>query len=268
MHWLNCMDQGCQAVSMQPQRPELGSVLDGWHRSALHRSQRAQRRLLRLGQALHPADIEALVGPVAPQRPQVLAALEIPDVDGPVIAATGQSAAIGTHSERLDRPLMPLPKRQALPALHVPPAYAPIAAATEQHRSSRTPGQRAHNRARLAPGLEALPTGHLPDEDLPAASSAPPTAGQPRAIGTPGHAHDHATLPPEALQQPAVRSLPQAHDAILAATGQLGAIRTPGHTTDPGWLHTAHPPTNAGGHLPHLHPLLIAPTGQKCSIRT
>src|SRR5207237_892427 len=101
------------------------------HRSALHRPQRAQRRLLRLGQALHPADIEALVGAVAPQRPQMLATLEIPDLDGPVIAATGEPLAIGTHAERLDCPLMPLPKGQALPALHVPPVHAPIAAATE-----------------------------------------------------------------------------------------------------------------------------------------
>src|SRR2546425_12114303 len=84
---------------------QLGSVLDAWHRSALHRPQRAQRRLLRLGQALPPADIEALVGAVAPQRPQMLATLEIPDVDGPVIAATGEPLAIGTHSERLDCPL-------------------------------------------------------------------------------------------------------------------------------------------------------------------
>src|SRR6266704_1880402 len=161
---------------------QLGSVLDVWHRSALHRPQRAQRRLLRLGQSFYPADIEALVGPVAPQRPQMLAALEIPDADGTVIAATGQRAPIGTPSERLNRPLMPLPKRQALPALHVPPAYAPIAATTEQHRCGRTPGQRVHDRARLAPGLQALPTGHLPDEDLPAASSTPTAAGQPRAI--------------------------------------------------------------------------------------
>src|SRR5207244_6886387 len=76
------------------------------------------------------------------------------------------------------------------------------------------------------------------------------------------------TMPLEALQQHAVGGLPQAHAAILAATGQPRTIRTPRHTTDPGWLRTAHPPTSACGHLPHLHPLLIAPTGQKCSIRT
>src|SRR5438874_8324288 len=36
--------------------------------SFLNRSQRPQRASLRLGQSLHAADIEALVGPIAPQR--------------------------------------------------------------------------------------------------------------------------------------------------------------------------------------------------------
>src|SRR5437660_11671733 len=128
----------------------------------------------------------------------MLATLEIPDVDGPVIAATGQRAPIRTHSERLDRPLMPLPKRQALPALHVPPAHVPITAATEQHRCGRTPGQRVHDRARLAPGLQALPALRIPDDELPTAS-APATTGEPCPIWTPGYAHHHATMPLESL---------------------------------------------------------------------
>ncbi len=128
----------------------------------------------------------------------MLATLQIPHLNGIVIAATGQSPAIGAHPERLDRPLMPLPKRQALPALRVPPAHAPIAAATDQHRSGRTPGQRVHDRVRLAPGLQALPTLHIPDEELPAASASA-TTGQLRAIGAPGHAQDDTTMPLELL---------------------------------------------------------------------
>src|SRR5215472_17310647 len=46
--------------------------------SILNRPQRAQRYLLHLGQAFHPADIQALVGPVMPQGPQMLAIPEIP----------------------------------------------------------------------------------------------------------------------------------------------------------------------------------------------
>src|SRR5713226_7375737 len=77
-----------------------------------------------------------------------------------------------------------------------------------------------------------------------------------------------ATMPLQRSSKPAVGGLPQAHAAIIAATGQLGAVRTPRHTTDPGWLRTAHPPAGAGGHLPHVQSLLIARTGQKLPIRT
>src|SRR5712671_2074471 len=128
----------------------------------------------------------------------MLAALQIPQLNGIVVPATGQSPAIGTHPERLDRPLMLLPKRQALPVLHIPPAQVPIAAATDQHRSGRTPGERVHDNVRLVPGLQALPTLRIPDDKLPAASASA-TTGQPGAIGAPGYAHDHTTMPLELL---------------------------------------------------------------------
>src|SRR5258706_5753667 len=161
-------------ASMQPQRPELGSELGAVHSRVLNRPQRSQRRLLRLGPSPNPGDIDALVRPVAPQCLQVLAALDIPHLNGIIIAAAGQSPAIGTYAERLDGTLMPLPKHQALAVLHVPPAHAPIAAATEQHLSRRAPGQRVHNRIRLAPDLQALPTLHIPDDELPTASTPTP----------------------------------------------------------------------------------------------
>src|SRR5579864_2459070 len=102
----------------------------------------------------------------------MLAALKIQHLDGIVVPATGQSTAIGTHPERLDRTLMLLPNRQALPVLHVPPVHAPIAAATDQPCAIRTPDQCVHDRVRLAPGLQALPTLHIPDDELPLPLSA------------------------------------------------------------------------------------------------
>ena len=72
----------------------------------LDRSQRSQRGFLRLGESLRRGDIEPFVGTVTPQRPQMFAALEIPDVDGPVVPATGEPAPIGTQLQRLHRPLM------------------------------------------------------------------------------------------------------------------------------------------------------------------
>ena len=69
--------------------------------AVLNSPQGPQRGLLGLGQSSDARDIEALVGPVAPQRAQSLATLEVPEHNGPVIAATGEPAAIGTHLERL-----------------------------------------------------------------------------------------------------------------------------------------------------------------------
>src|SRR5258708_4129291 len=88
----------------------------------LHGPQGAQRCLLRLGHAPDARDIEALIGPVATQRAQQLAALEVPEPDGPVIAATCQSAPIRTHLEGLHRPQMGLAHPHALSALELPPA--------------------------------------------------------------------------------------------------------------------------------------------------
>src|SRR5260370_42326866 len=60
----------------------------------LNRPQRMQRGSLSLGQALHPADIQALVGPIAPQGSLQLATREIPHLDRAVIAPTGEPSAI------------------------------------------------------------------------------------------------------------------------------------------------------------------------------
>src|SRR5215469_2359310 len=104
-------------------------------RSILNRSQCTQRRLLRLGEPSDLRDIEPLIESVTPQYPQLLAALEVPQLNGIVITTTGQYLSIGTHAERLDCPLMPLLHPQALPTLHVPPAQHTIAIATEQQCS-------------------------------------------------------------------------------------------------------------------------------------
>src|SRR5436853_6159138 len=114
-------------------------MLDAIHRNVLERPQRAHGRLLRLGHSLNPRDIKSLVGPVAPQHPQLVAALEIPYLDSTIIAATGQPPPIRTHSDPLDPTLMPLSHPPTLTALHLPPAHPPITAATGQLDAIRTP---------------------------------------------------------------------------------------------------------------------------------
>src|SRR5712691_2886224 len=124
---------------MQPWWSESGSVLDAWYRSALHRPQRAQRGLLCLGQSPDACDIEPLVGAVASQRAQMLAPLEVPERDGPVIPATSQKPPIGTQLERLHGPLMRFSLPHAFSALHLPPAQSPVTASTEHQFPTRGP---------------------------------------------------------------------------------------------------------------------------------
>src|SRR5439155_21982611 len=62
--------------------------------------------------------------------------------------------------------------------------------------------------------------------------------------------------------------LPQAHDAIIAATGHPGAAWIPGHTLDSARVRATDPAAGARRHVPHLHSLLIAPTGKPLPVRT
>src|SRR5258708_6050857 len=120
---------------------------------------------------------------------------------------------------------------------------------------------------RLAHAVQALPAPHIPDEEL-RTTPATATTGQPRPLRTPGHAHDHTTMPLQRSSKPAVAGLPQEDAAIIAATGQPRPVRTPLDTAYPGWLPTPDPPAGARGGLPPPHPPPIAPRGQKPSLRT
>src|SRR5258708_36704364 len=140
-------------------------------RSVPNRPQGSQRGSLCRRQTFPSADIQSLVGSVAPQCPHSLAALQIPDVDDIVIPATGKSAAIRADFERLDCTLMPFAHPHALLMLKVPPAQHAITAAAEQQFSRRTPGQRVHFLARLAPAVQSLPAPPIPAETPPTPST-------------------------------------------------------------------------------------------------
>src|SRR5256885_13553844 len=104
--------------AMKLRWPELESMLG------------AVRSQLRLGQAPDARDIQSLVGAVAAQRAERLTTLQVPECNDPVIATTGQCAAIGTHLERLHHPPMRFLHPHALPTLHLPPAQPAITAST------------------------------------------------------------------------------------------------------------------------------------------
>src|SRR5258708_3377560 len=80
---------GAKCFKRQHEVPRSGSTS-----AILNGPQGTQRGLLRLGQAPDPRDIEPLVGAGASQCAQILATLQVPDVDAPGIPAAGQPAPI------------------------------------------------------------------------------------------------------------------------------------------------------------------------------
>src|SRR2546425_8702414 len=235
------------------------------HKSALNGPQRAQRCLLRLGQSPDPGDSESLVGSVTPQSSQLLAALQVPQGDGPVIPATGQPEAIGAPPDRTDRPLMRLSHPHALPALDIPPAQHAVTTPTDQHLPARAPGDGIVDTGMPRKGSHALSALHIPHQQLPSAFDAAST-GQPAPIWAPGHARDYPLMSRQPLQQCAVGGVPQIHVTIIASADQARAVWTPRHVTDPGLLPTAQPTLGARRHLPYRHAMQIGSAGQPPTI--
>src|SRR2546421_3690515 len=204
----------------------------------------------------------------------MLAPLEVPQRDGPVIPATGEPAPIGTHLERLHRPLMRFSLPHAHPAVHLPPAQPAVAASTDQQLPTRSPGHgrdypRMPHKGAIAcpPGRVALPALHLPHEELPALAATAPR-GQPRTIGAPGHTRDDPVMPRQPQQLRPIRCVPHIHVAIITPADQPRPVRTPGHATDPGRELTAHPTPRALRPVPHQHALQNSSAGQALPVRT
>src|SRR5260370_40407104 len=195
-------------------------------RLVLQGPQGAQRRLLGRGQTPDARDSEALVGPVATQGAQVFAAVHIPEPDGPIIAATGDSFSIGTDLEGLHLPLMGFSLPQARSARQVPPAQPAITPSTEQPIPDRMPADCIDHTRHPLQGGHALPTVGIPHEQLPALS-ATPTGGQPPAVGTPDHPPDDPVMSREPQELRALGCLPHRDAAIFPTSDQTRAIRAP-----------------------------------------
>src|SRR6266851_2208807 len=220
-------------------RLELGCLLGAAAlliRLVLQGPQGAQRRLLGLGQTPDARDSEALVGPVAAQGAQVFAAVRIPEPDGPIIAATGDSFAVGTDLEGLHRPLMGFSHPQARSALQVPPAQPAITASTEQPTPDRMPGDCIEHTRQPLQGGQALPTVSIPHEEFPALSLplATTTGGQSPPVGTPDHAPDGPVMSREPQELRALGDLPHRDVAIFPTADQARPVRAPGHPEEVG----------------------------------
>src|SRR5437764_459339 len=70
----------------------------------------------------------------------MFAPLEVPERDSPIIAATGEPAAIGAHLECMHRALMGFSHLYALPAVNIPPAQHSVTTSTDELLPTWTPG--------------------------------------------------------------------------------------------------------------------------------
>ena len=224
------------------------------HARFLEGLQGAQRRLLCLGEPPDARDIESLVGSIPPQRLELLAIVQVPEPDDPVIPTTGESASIGTHLERMHLPLMRLLHPHTLPALHLPPAQPAVTASTDHQLSIGSPGQRRDHPRMPRKGVHALPAASVPHEQLPSVflPLAAGARGQLRAVWAPGHARDDPLMPRQPQQLRAIRGVPQVDMAIIAPADQARAIGAPGHATDQGRVRATHPTLGARRHVPGI----------------
>src|SRR6266699_2834787 len=232
--------------------------------------QGAQRRLLGLGQTPDAGDVEPLVGPVATQGAQVFAAVHIPEPDGPIIAATGDSFAIGADLEGLHLPLMGFSLPQARSALQVPPAQPAITASTEQPIPDRMPGDCIEHTRQPLQGGQALPTVGIPHEELPALS-ATTTGGQPLPVWTPGHAPEVGVGVVEVPQDLGTGScgwVPQPDAPTPPARGEQSSIGTPCHAVHYPCMAAQHTRRLAALHLPEADLGIGTDTGELFAIRT
>src|SRR2546421_2626085 len=200
----------------------------------------------------------------------MFATLQVPERDSPIIAATGEPAAIGAHLECMHRALMGFSHLYALPAVNIPPAQHSVTASTDERLPTWPQGHCKGHPRRLRQGSHPLPAVRLPHEQFPALSLplAATSRGQPPPIGAPGHAPDSPRVSRQPLLLHAIRGVPHIYDAIIASTDQPRAVWTPGHATYPGRQLMPDPPVGTRRHLPHVHPLQIGSASQLLPVRT
>jgi hypothetical protein len=114
-----------------------------------------------LGKTEDARDIESLVGSIPPQRLQRLAALEVPEPDDPVIAATGESASIGAPGHVHDSSKVSRQSSQQRAVGGVPHIHEAIIASTHYLRSIRAPVEVEEGGCVAPNHAKALSTFHI-----------------------------------------------------------------------------------------------------------
>src|SRR2546421_320627 len=120
----------------------------------------------------------------------MFAPLEVPERNSPIIAATGEPAAIGAHLECMHRALMGFSHLYALPAVNIPPAQHSVTASTDELLPTPaavwTPGHATYPGRQLIPAPPVGPRRHLPHVHALQIGS----ASQLLPVRTPGHCEE------------------------------------------------------------------------------
>src|SRR6266516_5059601 len=105
----------------------------------------------------------------------MLATVQVPEQNDPIIAAASQFRAIWTAPQRLHRSLMCFADPQALSAVYYPPAQRTVTAPTDQHISTlpvHNPDHRIDYPGMPRNGMHTFPVLCIPDKQLSALSAA------------------------------------------------------------------------------------------------
>src|SRR5215471_1773550 len=129
----------------------------------------------------------------------MLTMLDLPDVDGPIIATTGEHRALGAHFECLYRSMMRFLSPFALSAVQVPTAQYSVTPSADEPISDWMPGDGRNHPGKLLQSVEALPAVGIPHEEL-SPVPAPTSRGQSGALGAAGYAHDSSLMPRQLLE--------------------------------------------------------------------
>src|SRR5260221_11068751 len=117
---------------MTPALPPLSSCLGDFHRRALYRPQRSERRFLRFGQARNTGDVHPLVEPVS-HHVHALACPYIPAENGSVLTSAQHQTPIGAKDHCPDPARMTVQRFEARSAAHFPHPHRFVMPTTVKH---------------------------------------------------------------------------------------------------------------------------------------
>src|SRR5262249_45932789 len=140
----------------------------------------------------------------------------VPDLDGLVVAAGGESRAVGAEAYAVNGTGVVVERQELLAGGGVPEPHGPVAAGRGNQAAvgaERRPGDGAG----MSPqGQGLLPGDHLQDRVLAWGVDLPARRDQAGVVGAERHLLNRVIQAPEMMKDPAGRQVPDEHFARLA----------------------------------------------------